>query len=124
MAVGRGHYESGIEPEPQRIQRAKQDVALPGRVVGTVQRPPRRLDTDAGQRLRRKRQRPPTHHLQFGAWRGLAIEEVEAHVGGEPRRTDTEPGEPVDVGDPALTGQSPVRAEPGVGVDGACPAVA
>ena len=48
---------------------------------------------------------------------GVAVEQVEAHVGGEPRRADTQPGEPVDVGHPAAAGQPPVRAEPGVGVD-------
>ena len=63
------------------------------------------------------------HHLQFGARCRLAVEQVEADVGGEPRRADAEPGEPVDVGHPAVAGQPPVRAEPGVGVDRARPAM-
>ena len=64
------------------------------------------------------------HHLQFGARRRLAVEQVEAHVGGEPRRGDAESGEAVDVGHPAVAGQAPVRAEPGVGVDRARPPMA
>ena len=55
---------------------------------------------------------------------GRPVQQVEADVGGEPCRADAESGEPVDVGDPAVAGQAPVRAEPGVGVDGACPPVA
>ena len=55
---------------------------------------------------------------------GAPVEQVEADVGGEPGSADAEPGEPVDVGDPAVAGQPPVRAEPGVGVDGARPPVA
>src|SRR3954464_6173423 len=117
------HYDSGIESQPQRIERAKQDVTTPRRVVGPIERPPRRLNTDAGHRLRRKRQRAGANHLELGTCRGLMIEEVQAHVRGEPRCTYAETGEPVDVRDSALPGQSPMGAEPGVGVDGARPPV-
>ena len=65
----RGVTAQESKPSPSGVERAQQDVAAARGVVGAVERPPGRLDTDAGQRLRRKRQWPLADHLQLGARR-------------------------------------------------------
>src|SRR5512132_1081197 len=83
---------SGIEAETECVERAEQEVAPACGVVGAVERPSRRLDSDAGQGLRWKRKWSRADHLQFGALGRLTVEEVEADVCGEPRRADSESG--------------------------------
>ena len=92
-------------------------------MVGPIQRPAGRLDADAGDGFRGEGQRSAAHHLQPGAIGLKAVEQIETHIGGEPRRPDPEAGESVDIGDPPPCRQAPVRAEPGVGVDRSRPAV-